>query len=118
MSLQVINTGTINMDGTADRIRTGFIKANENFKSVFAGTGLMPQWVNVSLPNDQLGDTAYVAFNKINANFATIFPILAPGSVPYMVNVGPGQYPNVIGRGDTGVLAWIKVNNNFAILNH
>jgi hypothetical protein len=117
MALLVINVGTRDMDATGDPIQLGFTKTNENFVSLFAGTGVTPLLVNTSITNNMQGDDAYVAFGKINANFAYLFSLPSyAGGIQQVINIGSGPYNGIIGLADPGVLAWIKINENFAYL--
>jgi|SRR5208282_6852247 len=115
--LQVINTGSQDMDATGDFLEVGYTKANQNFAILYSITGGIPQFVNTSYaPNTSLGDTAYVAFSKMNSNFSFLFAAASAPQAQSVINVGTQPYNGVIGVGDPGIVAWIKVNNNFSIL--
>jgi hypothetical protein len=112
--IELVNTGAFNMDATGTNFNNACLIWNANFALLFAPTGTAPQVINVSTAiNNMQGDSAYVVFTKINANFGYIFPLLRGEPAPYTINVGNGPYNNVIGLGDPGVLACLKVNEMF-----
>ena len=103
------------MDATGTPLQTAGQAINAAFTTLFSGLGLTPQLINTSTyTNSGLGDSAYVGFSKINANFATLAQYYA--FTPAVINVGTGAYNGVIGAGDPGKLAMLKVNANFAAL--
>ena len=118
MALTQVSTGTYNMDASGTRLRDACNTWNGNFATLFAGTGLTPQLINTGAnSNTGTGDSAYTIFTKCNANFAVLYALpIYSGLTQYVVNVGSASIPKVIGLGDPGVIACIKVNANFANL--
>ena len=113
-----VNTGTYDMDATGTTFTQACVIWNANFAALFAAAGGTAQVINVSTAiNNQQGDNAYVVFTKCNANFTVLFALAGISGSLQLVNVGPGgAYNGIIGLGDPGVLACIKVNENFALL--
>jgi len=58
MSQQTINIGTTANDGTGDQLRDAFIKSNENFDEVYAGTASVARQ---TAPAASIGATGDVA---------------------------------------------------------
>jgi hypothetical protein len=115
--IELVNTGAFNMDATGTTFNNACVIWNANFALLFASTGVAPQVINTSNHiNNMKGDSAYVVFTKCNANFTFLFNRLQGTAPPYLVNVGAGAYNNVIGLGDPGVLACLKVNEMFGAL--
>jgi hypothetical protein len=113
--IELVNTGAFNMDATGTNFNNACIIWNANFAQIFAGTGTAPQVINISTAiNNGQGDSAFTVFTKCNANFGYIFPLLRGEPLPYPINVGNGAYNGIIGLGDPGVLACLKVNEMFA----
>lgn len=117
MALSFISTGSQSMDAMGTRLRDACVIWNANFAQLFAGTGQIPQVINVSIrANTGAGDSAYSLFTKCNANFAYLFSLPAySGNTQLVVNVG-SSINKVIGLADPGALACLKVNANFALL--
>jgi hypothetical protein len=115
--IELVNTGKFNMDATGTNFNNACIIWNANFALLFAPLGVAPQVINVSTAiNNGQGDSAYTVFTKCNANFGFLFNQLQGAAAPYPINVGNGAYNGIIGLGDPGVLACLKVNEMFAAL--
>lgn len=88
-----------------------------NIGTYMAGTNPL----DLKNPAIKLGDTAPVAFAKVNANFTTIFSVVGSG-LPQLVSLGGGpgmivgQNSPIIGTGDPARVAGEKINNNFTYL--
>jgi hypothetical protein len=111
----LIATGARDMDATGTPLQTAGQLINAAFAPLFAAIGVTPQVINTSkYTNSGLGDSAYVGFTKINANFATLAQYYA--FTPLVINVAAAAYNGAIGAGDPGKAAMLKVNANFAAL--
>ena len=111
-----VNVGTYNMDTTGTVLYDACNQWNTNFSSLYSGTGQQPSYITVGTKNSSQGDSAYTIFSKANSNFAYLFTYYSVLTLPYVINVGSGPYNGVIGPGDTGAAACIKMNKNFALL--
>jgi hypothetical protein len=115
--IELVNTGAFNMDATGTNFHRACEIWNANFALLFAPTGTTPQVINVgTMINNMKGDSAYVVFTKCNQNFTYLFNTLFGQAPPYVINVGNGAYNGIIGLGDPGVLACLKVNEMFEAL--